>query len=76
MPQRSFSLTGFPLKQPPRPQFPGQPGYLANGTPGATPLLPNNGRVIQSGQTRILCVADVRGKDLSSFPTVHAGNRL
>ncbi|KAJ5339754.1 hypothetical protein N7541_011709 [Penicillium brevicompactum] len=50
----------------PRPSF-GPQGYpLQNGTPagpvpGATPLLPNNGRVIQSGPTRILCIADVRG---------------
>ncbi|KAJ5907363.1 hypothetical protein N7495_000045 [Penicillium taxi] len=47
----------------PRPNF-GQ-GYLPNGAtgpaPGATPLLPNNGRVIQNGPTRILCIADVRG---------------
>lgn len=27
-----------------------------------TNFLPNNGRVLQSGATRILCVADVRGK--------------
>lgn len=60
----AFPLMPFGLKQPPRPPFPGQPGYLANGTPGATPLLPNNGRVLQSGPTRILCVADVRGKNL------------
>ncbi len=31
--------------------------------PGATPLLPNNGRVIQTGGVRVLCVADVRGKN-------------
>ncbi|KAK2736908.1 hypothetical protein FQN57_000511 [Myotisia sp. PD_48] len=43
------------------------PAYnLSNGAttgpaPGATPLLPNNGRVIQSGAVRILCIADVRG---------------
>ncbi|KAL1955713.1 hypothetical protein VTO42DRAFT_8185 [Malbranchea cinnamomea] len=37
---------------------------LPNGsgpTPGATPLLPNQGRIIQSGPIRILCIADVRG---------------
>jgi hypothetical protein len=48
----------------PRPQYPNQP-YLQNGTsgpvPGAQPLLPNNGRIIQSGPTRVLCIADVRG---------------
>ncbi|KAJ5645910.1 hypothetical protein N7490_002282 [Penicillium lividum] len=52
----------------PRPHNFGPQGYpLANGAPqagpppGATPLLPNNGRVIQNGPTRILCIADVRG---------------
>lgn len=34
---------------------PGQPA------PGAVPLLPNQGRVIQSGPIRVLCIADVRG---------------
>jgi hypothetical protein len=57
------SLIGKPNK--PRPQYQNQ-GYLPNGassgpTPGAQALLPNNGRVIQSGPTRVLCVADVRG---------------
>ncbi|KAK6364589.1 hypothetical protein LTS17_012062 [Exophiala oligosperma] len=51
-------------RQQPRPQFP-NPGYLPNGTSGPTPgaqaLLPNNGRVIQSGPVRVLCIADVRG---------------
>ena|SRR5436190_16269526 len=54
----------------PRPPhtFNNNQGYLPNGstsgpTPGATPLLPNNGRVIQTGGVRVLCVADVRGKD-------------
>ena len=46
--------------------------YLPNGqsapggntpAPGAVPLLPNQGRVIQNGPTRVLCVADVRGRD-------------
>ncbi len=43
-------------------------GYLPNGSaphqgpvPGATPLLPNQGRVIQTGPIRVLCIADVRG---------------
>ncbi|KAF2837584.1 hypothetical protein M501DRAFT_986389 [Patellaria atrata CBS 101060] len=39
--------------------------YLPNGgsgpVPGATPLLPNQGRVIQNGSARVLCIADVRG---------------
>ncbi|KAF2117366.1 hypothetical protein BDV96DRAFT_24606 [Lophiotrema nucula] len=48
----------------PRP-YPGT--YLPNGgapsgpVPGAVPLLPNQGRVIQQGSARVLCVADVRG---------------
>lgn len=52
-------------RQQPRPQFPNQ-GYLPNGTSGPTPgaqaLLPNNGRIIQSGPVRVLCIADVRGE--------------
>ncbi|KAF2279775.1 uncharacterized protein EI97DRAFT_499145 [Westerdykella ornata] len=53
-------------------QTPNQPrsyagSYMPNGgapsgpTPGAIPLLPNQGRVIQSGSVRVLCIADVRG---------------
>ena len=57
-------------RQQPRPQLPSQ-GYLPNGTasgptPGAQALLPNNGRVIQAGAVRVLCIADVRG-ELSPF---------
>ncbi|CAM1505707.1 Fc.00g113440.m01.CDS01 [Cosmosporella sp. VM-42] len=42
------------------------PGFLQNGggslpPPGAAPLLPNQGRVIQTGPIRVLCIADVRG---------------
>ncbi|KAI5287191.1 hypothetical protein KEM55_000060, partial [Ascosphaera atra] len=29
---------------------------------GATGLLPNQGRVIQTGPVRVLCIADVRGE--------------
>lgn len=44
--------------------------YLPNGAtgghtglpPGATPLLPNNGRIVQTGGVRVLCIADVRGE--------------
>ncbi|ORY61296.1 uncharacterized protein BCR38DRAFT_31284 [Pseudomassariella vexata] len=46
-------------------------GYMPNGAPGghpnlqpapgATPLLPNQGRVLQTGPIRVLCIADVRG---------------
>jgi len=58
----------------PRPQYPNQ-GYLANGTtagpaPGAQPLLPNNGRVIQSGPVRVLCIADVRGASTAGLGRV------
>ncbi|KAK4666169.1 hypothetical protein QC763_406270 [Podospora pseudopauciseta] len=53
--------------QQPRPY--GQGGYLPNGAvpphpaplPGAQPLLPNQGRIVQTGPNRILCIADVRG---------------
>lgn len=34
------------------------------GNTGAN-FLPNNGRVIQNGGARILCIADVRGKQIS-----------
>ncbi|KAG7138184.1 hypothetical protein HYQ45_004606 [Verticillium longisporum] len=34
------------------------PGFTPNG---AAPLLPNQGRVIQTGPIRVLCIADVRG---------------
>ncbi|KAK5956869.1 hypothetical protein OHC33_002358 [Knufia fluminis] len=43
---------------------------MPNGTSGpvtgAQPLQPNNGRVLQNGSVRILCIADVRG-DLRSL---------
>jgi hypothetical protein len=54
----------------PRTHFNNQ-GYLPNGATGApgsgpipstaTALLPNNGRIVQAGAIRVLCVADVRG---------------
>ncbi|TVY59107.1 Uncharacterized protein LCER1_G000639 [Lachnellula cervina] len=51
-----------------RPHNYNNPAYIPNGAagghgglPGAAPLLPNNGRVIQTGGVRVLCVADVRG---------------
>lgn len=57
--------TSVVVVQPRPPHTFNSPAYpMPNGstpTPGATPLLPNQGRVIQSGPTRILCVADVRG---------------
>jgi hypothetical protein len=33
-----------------------------NLPPGAAPLLPNNGRIIENKGVRVLCVADVRGE--------------
>ncbi|KAI1812412.1 hypothetical protein GGS20DRAFT_558145 [Poronia punctata] len=48
-------------------------GFMPNGAPagtgpvpGATPLLPNQGRILQQGPIRVLCIADVRG-NLSSL---------
>ncbi|KAJ4306009.1 hypothetical protein N0V88_000801 [Collariella sp. IMI 366227] len=54
---------------PQQPRNPYNQGYMPNGAathqtapvPGATPLLPNQGRVIQTGPIRVLCIADVRG---------------
>lgn len=46
-------------------------GYLQNGgaaQPGAAPLLPNQGRVIQTGPMRVLCIADVRGNGIRPEP--------
>ncbi|KAL6709961.1 hypothetical protein ACN47E_000746 [Coniothyrium glycines] len=39
----------------------GGPGVPSGPAPGAVPLLPNQGRVIQQGSARVLCIADVRG---------------
>jgi hypothetical protein len=43
-----------------------QVAYMPNGAPsgpssGAASLLANQGRVIQQGPVRVLCIADVRG---------------
>ncbi|KAF2745355.1 hypothetical protein M011DRAFT_479181 [Sporormia fimetaria CBS 119925] len=53
---------------PNQPRAPYQASYLPNGggaasgpVPGAIPLLPNQGRVMQTGSTRVLCIADIRG---------------
>jgi len=61
-------------------------GYLPNGAtnlpPGAAPLLPNQGRIIQTGPIRVLCIADVRGAPISPIPnltfriTQRKGNEL
>ncbi|KAH8722273.1 hypothetical protein BGZ61DRAFT_202141 [Ilyonectria robusta] len=50
----------------PRPYNNPGSGYLQNGASGlpphgAAPLLPNQGRIIQTGPIRVLCIADVRG---------------
>ena len=64
--RRAARLT--PPQQAPPQSRPYTGTYLPNGgvtsgpVPGATPLLPNQGRVIQQGSTRVLCIADVRGK--------------
>lgn len=64
---KSVLTVDAPTQQPRHPY--NQQGYLPNGQvpphqgplPGATPLLPNQGRVIQTGPIRVLCIADVRG---------------
>jgi hypothetical protein len=68
---KSVLTVDAPMQQPPRHPY-SQQGYLPNGQPpahqgplpGAVPLLPNQGRVIQTGPNRVLCIADVRGTDL------------
>jgi hypothetical protein len=40
----------------------GAPGAPSGPAPGAVPLLPNQGRVLQQGSVRVLCIADVRGE--------------
>lgn len=65
---RNITPVAIPLilnRRQPRSQY--QPQYLPNGNasgpvPGAQALLPNNGRIIQSGPIRVLCIADVRGQ--------------
>lgn len=63
------------LQQAPNQPRPYPGNYLPNGgapsgpAPGAVPLLPNQGRVIQQGSVRVLCIADVRGK--GSSPMLH-----
>lgn len=63
-------------KQQPRPY--NNPGYLQNGAsglpPGAAPLLPNQGRVIQTGPIRVLCIADVRGEKFAGNLAVRRGD--
>lgn len=56
----------------PRPHSFNNEGYLPNGATGVSGSgstggyssnnFSNNGRVVQNGQVRVLCVADVRGK--------------
>lgn len=60
------SLMYDPFQQPRQPYS--NQGYMPNGAPvsgpvpGATPLLPNQGRILQQGPIRVLCIADVRGR--------------
>lgn len=62
--------------QQPRQSYNNQ-GYMPNGAqvsgpvPGATPLLPNQGRVLQHGPIRVLCIADVRGRISTAFRILH-----
>lgn len=66
--QENLLTSGLAPLQQPRQSFNNQ-GYMPNGAsaglgqaaPGATPLLPNQGRVVQTGPIRVLCIADVRG---------------
>ncbi|ODM17302.1 hypothetical protein SI65_06977 [Aspergillus cristatus] len=53
-PPHAFGPQGYPLPN-------GAAVPTPNPAPGAAPLLPNNGRIIQNGPVRILCIADVRG---------------
>lgn len=70
------------LSKQQRPHTYNNQGYLPNGAvgghptlpPGAAPLLPNNGRIIQQGGIRVLCVADVRGGCFSwNEKKIHGG---
>ena len=68
---RRDALADVLLLQP-RPHTFNNQAYLPNGATGgpgntaassmASNLLPNNGRLVQNGGVRILCVADVRGE--------------
>ena len=65
------------LQQAPNQPRPYSGNYLPNGgapsgpVPGAVPLDPNRGRVIQQGSVRVLCIADVRGRsDLVRFKLI------
>jgi hypothetical protein len=63
------------VQQPPTQPRSYSQAYIPNGTPaqasgpvpGATPLLPNQGRVVQAGGARVLCIADVRGEQTVLF---------
>lgn len=65
-------LTHETMAQQPRQPYNNQ-GYMPNGAPGAhanlgaTPLLPNQGRIIQTGPVRVLCIADVRGRNMNLY---------
>ncbi|KAB8268969.1 hypothetical protein BDV30DRAFT_230229 [Aspergillus minisclerotigenes] len=57
-PPHNFGPQGYPL-----------PNGATGPVPGATPLLPNNGRVIQNGPVRVLCIADARADHI-----IHTGD--
>jgi hypothetical protein len=48
----------------------GAPGVPAVPPPGAAQLLPNQGRVLQQGAVRVLCIADVRGMIFKALATI------
>jgi hypothetical protein len=52
------------MSQPRPPYNYNMPNGAAGGHPisGAAPLLPNQGRIVQTGGVRVLCIADVRGE--------------
>ena len=69
--QQHVTLKTNTIQQAPNQPRPYPGNYLPNGgapggpsgpAPGAVPLLPNQGRVIQQGSVRVLCIADVRGE--------------
>jgi hypothetical protein len=59
---------GRPQQKYNNPSYGGLPNGAAppgNGPAGAQALLPNQGRVVETGGVRILCIADVRGERAS-----------
>ena len=68
-PSPAIAIIADPAQQAPTQPRPYSGNYMPNGgsapsgpVPGAVPLLPNQGRVVQAGSARVLCIADVRGR--------------